>query len=104
MSLRRRFTLMVVAMVCLVSAIYLVSAAFLNSPPAVAAAEVHVTPLGSHDGEFCSRDRALVFEDPNGLRILYDAGRTIAGADDPRLGNIDVVLVSHVHGIHCLPC
>lgn len=61
---------------------------------------VKVTPLGSHDGEFCSRDRALVFEDPNGTRILYDAGRTVAGPDDPRLGKIDVVLVSHMHGDH----
>lgn len=61
---------------------------------------VRVTPLGSHDGEFCALDRALIFEDPNGTRILYDAGRTVAGADDPRLGDIDVVLVSHMHGDH----
>ena len=61
---------------------------------------VKVTPLGSHDGEFCGRDRALVFEDPDGTRLLYDAGRTVAGADDPRLGKIDVVLVSHMHGDH----
>ncbi|KPP97627.1 MBL fold metallo-hydrolase [Marinobacter sp. HL-58] len=61
---------------------------------------VKVTPLGSHDGEFCSRDRALVFEDPNGTRILYDAGRTVAGPEDPRLGDIDVILVSHMHGDH----
>lgn len=61
---------------------------------------VKVTPLGSHDGEFCSRDRALVFEDPNGTRILYDAGRTVAGPDDPRLGKIDIILVSHMHGDH----
>ncbi|MGP9831550.1 hypothetical protein [Marinobacter sp. NSM] len=63
-------------------------------------AVVKVNPLGSHDGEFCSRDRALIFEDPNGTRILYDAGRTVAGPDDPRLGNIDVILVSHMHGDH----
>ncbi len=61
---------------------------------------VKVTPLGSMDGEFCSRDRALIFEDPNGTRILYDAGRTVAGANDPRLGNIDALLVSHMHGDH----
>lgn len=61
---------------------------------------VKVTPLGSHDGEFCSRDRALIFEDPNGTRILYDAGRTVAGPEDPRLGDIDVILVSHMHGDH----
>lgn len=61
---------------------------------------VKVTALGSLQGEFCKFDRAMVFEDPNGTRILYDAGRTIAGADDPRLKDIDVVLVSHMHGDH----
>ena len=61
---------------------------------------VKVTPLGSHSGEFCSRDRALIFEDPDGTRLLYDAGRTVAGAKDARLGKIDVVLVSHMHGDH----
>ena len=64
------------------------------------AADVRVTPLGSHDGEFCPQDRALIFEDPNGTRILYDAGRTVAGAGDPRLGKIDIILVSHMHGDH----
>lgn len=67
---------------------------------AAEAAVVKVTPLGSHDGEFCRLDRAMVFEDPDGTRILYDAGRTVAGAEDPRLGDIDVVLVSHMHGDH----
>jgi len=61
---------------------------------------VKVTPLGSHEGEFCVLDRALVFEDPDGTRILYDAGRTVRGPDDPRLGEIDAVLLSHVHGDH----
>ena len=61
---------------------------------------VKVTPLGSHEGEFCQLDRALIFEDPDGTRILYDAGRTVAGPDDPRLGKIDVVLLSHMHGDH----
>src|SRR5258706_3488157 len=61
---------------------------------------VKVTPLGGIDGEFCPQDRALVFEDPNGTRVLYDPGRTVAGADDPRLGKIDVILVSHMHGDH----
>lgn len=64
------------------------------------AANVKVTPLGSHDGEFCPQDRALVFEDPNGTRILYDPGRTVAGPNDPRLGKIDIVLVTHMHGDH----
>ncbi|MBD3670232.1 MAG: MBL fold metallo-hydrolase [Gammaproteobacteria bacterium] len=61
---------------------------------------VKVTPLGSHDGEFCARDRAMIFEDPDGTRILYDAGMTVAGPNDPRLGKIDAVLVSHMHGDH----
>ena len=64
------------------------------------AANVKVTPLGGQEGEFCRQDRALIFEDPNGTRILYDAGRTVAGADDPRLGKIDIILVSHMHGDH----
>jgi L-ascorbate metabolism protein UlaG (beta-lactamase superfamily) len=63
-------------------------------------ANVKVTPLGGIDGEFCPQDRALVFEDPNGTRILYDPGRTVAGPNDPRLGKIDVVLVTHMHGDH----
>ncbi len=64
---------------------------------------VKITPLGSHDGEFCARDRALVFEDPDGTRILYDAGFTVRGPNDPRLGKIDAVLLSHVHGDHLGP-
>jgi len=64
------------------------------------AANVKVTPLGLIEGEFCRFDRAMVFEDPNGTRILYDAGRTVAGPDDPRLGKIDVILLSHMHGDH----
>ncbi|WP_341907538.1 MBL fold metallo-hydrolase [Polaromonas sp. YR568] len=67
--------------------------------PAVAQV-VKVTPLGGIEGEFCPQDRAMVFEDPNGTRILYDPGRTVAGADDPRLGKIDIILVSHMHGDH----
>lgn len=66
----------------------------------VLAETVKVTPLGGIDGEFCPQDRALIFEDPNGTRILYDPGRTVAGASDPRLGKIDIILVSHMHGDH----
>lgn len=64
---------------------------------------VKITPLGSHDGELCARDRAMVFEDPDGTRILYDAGFTVRGPNDPRLGKIDAVLLSHVHGDHLGP-
>lgn len=65
-----------------------------------AAGNVRITPLGSHDGEFCRFDRAMVLQDPDGTRLLYDPGRTVAGADDPRLGRIDAILVSHLHGDH----
>ena len=65
-----------------------------------AAQNVKITPLGSHDGEFCPLDRAMIFEDADGTRILYDAGRTVRGAADPRLGKIDAVLLSHVHVDH----
>jgi L-ascorbate metabolism protein UlaG (beta-lactamase superfamily) len=64
------------------------------------AQNVKITPLGSHAGELCSRDRATILEDPTGVRILYDAGQTVTGADDPRLGTVHVVLLSHAHGDH----
>lgn len=60
---------------------------------------VKVTPLGSHDGELCSDDRAMVFEDPTGVRILYDPGRRV-DENDPRLGEIHVMLLSHAHVDH----
>lgn len=64
------------------------------------AADIKIIPLGAVEGEFCQFDRALLLEDPDGTRLLYDPGRTVAGADDKRLGNIDAVLVSHMHGDH----
>jgi L-ascorbate metabolism protein UlaG (beta-lactamase superfamily) len=71
----------------------------LSALPALAQ-NVKVTPLGGQEGEFCPQDRAMIFEDPNGTRVLYAPGRTVAGATDPRLGKIDVILVSHMHGDH----
>lgn len=64
------------------------------------AANVKITPLGLIAGEFCKFDRAMVCEDPDGTRILYDAGRSVRGPNDPRLGRIDAVLPSHAHGDH----
>jgi L-ascorbate metabolism protein UlaG (beta-lactamase superfamily) len=61
---------------------------------------VKITPLGSHAGELCARDRATIFEDPTGLRILYDPGQSVLGGEDARLGRIDVVILSHAHGDH----
>ena len=64
------------------------------------AQNVKITPLGSHEGELCANDRATIFEDPSGVRILYDVGHTVTGPNDPRLGSIHLVLLSHVHGDH----
>ena len=71
----------------------------LTGSPALAQ-NVKITALGSHDGELCPFDRALIFEDPDGTRLLYDAGRTVRGGSDPRLGRIDAILLSHVHADH----
>ena len=64
------------------------------------AQNVKITPLGTHTGELCDRDRATIFEDPSGVRILYDAGQSVMGAGDPRLGTVHAVLLSHAHGDH----
>src|SRR5437870_7447820 len=60
---------------------------------------VKITPLGSHSGELCRNDRALLFEDPAGVRILYDPGRPV-DETDPRLGDVHVILLSHAHTDH----
>lgn len=66
--------------------------------------KVKITPLGTHTGEFCRRDRAMLFEDPDGTTVLYDIGRTVVGFDDPRLpatpAKLDIVLLSSVHSDH----
>jgi L-ascorbate metabolism protein UlaG (beta-lactamase superfamily) len=74
--------------------------AFLLAVASAGAQTVKITPLGSHPGELCASDRAMVFEDPSGVRILYDAGQTVTGGDDARLGAIHAVLLSHAHGDH----
>ena len=74
--------------------------AFALAASAAMAQNVKITPLGSHDGELCAMDRATLFEDPTGVRFLYDVGHTLTGSDDPRLGNIHMVLLSHAHGDH----
>ena len=79
----------------------LLSALVLALTAAVAQAQnVKITPVGSHPGELCGADRATIFEDPSGVRILYDVGNSVSGADDPRLGEIHAVLLSHAHGDH----
>jgi L-ascorbate metabolism protein UlaG (beta-lactamase superfamily) len=69
-------------------------------PGDLRAQKVKVTPLGARTGEFCSPDRALLFEDPTGVRILFDPATTIAGGSDSRLGAIHAVLVTHAHADH----
>ncbi len=64
------------------------------------AQDVTITPLGASEGEFCALDRAMLLEDPSGVRILIQPGRTVSGSDDPRLGRVHVVLLDHVHGDH----
>jgi L-ascorbate metabolism protein UlaG (beta-lactamase superfamily) len=73
---------------------------FLLAVAPAGAQNVKITPIGSHPGELCANDRATIFEDPTGVRILYDAGQTVTGADDARLGAVHVVLLSHAHGDH----
>jgi L-ascorbate metabolism protein UlaG (beta-lactamase superfamily) len=75
-------------------------ALLLGCAASAAAQNVKITPLGSHTGELCFRDRAMIFEDPTGVRILYDAGHSVTGGEDPRLGTVHVVLLSHAHGDH----
>ncbi|MEQ1775508.1 MAG: MBL fold metallo-hydrolase [Burkholderiales bacterium] len=64
------------------------------------AQNVKITPVGSHPGELCANDRAIIFEDPTGVRFLYDPAHNMTGGDDPRLGTIHMVLLSHMHGDH----
>ncbi len=77
------------------AAVALVLAAF----PAMAQ-NVKITPVGSHPGELCANDRAIIFEDPTGVRFLYDPAHNVTGGDDPRLGTIHMVLLTHMHGDH----
>ena len=71
-----------------------------HHPEPAMAGNVKITALGTHDGEFCRIDRAFLFEDPNGTTLLFDAGRSVLGPSDPRLGKVDVVLLSSVHSDH----
>src|SRR5215212_22260 len=71
----------------------------LAASPALAQ-NVKITPVGSHPGELCANDRAIIFEDPTGVRMLYYPAHNVTGGDDPRLGTIHLVLLSHMHGDH----
>src|SRR5712692_836727 len=70
----------------------------LVAPVSIAQAQnVTITPIGLRTGDFCALDRALLFQDPTGVRILYDPGNTITGATDRRLGDVHAILVTHAH-------
>lgn len=67
------------------------------------AQNVTITPLGATAGEFCVGDRALLFEDPSGVRVLIAPGRTVKGSGDVRLGalgSMHVLLIDHPHVDH----
>src|SRR6202166_846540 len=76
-----------------------VFALLLAAFPALAQ-NVKITPIVSPAGELCANDRAILFEDPTGVRFLYDSGHTVTGGNDPRLGTIHLVLLTHMHGDH----
>jgi len=78
----------------------LVAVVGLLASASVLAQNVKITPVGSHPGELCANDRAIIFEDPSGVRFLYDPAHNVTGGDDPRLGAIHLVLLSHMHGDH----
>src|ERR1043166_188221 len=59
--------------------------AFLLAVAPASAQNVKITPIGSHPGELCADDRAILFEDPTGVRFLYDPGATATGGNNPRL-------------------
>ena len=72
-----------------------------------AAQDVTITPLGAVEGEFCVGDRALLLEDPSGVRVLIAPGRTVNGSGDARLpsatgpnGGVHVLLIDHPHTDH----
>src|ERR1700739_2612198 len=58
---------------------------------------VKITPIGQRTGKYSARDVAVLFENPTGVRILYDPGVTVTGGGDGRLGEVDAILVSHSH-------
>lgn len=69
----------------------------------VLAQTVRITPLGAAAREFCVGDRALLFEDPTGVRVLIAPGRTVNGSGDSRIapvGSVHVLLIDHPHVDH----
>ena len=95
----RRITIGVVAVLLMSSASLLFEFVLTPGWSLAQAQSVKITPLGSRTGDLCAWDTALLFEDPTGVRILFEPGFTVAGGEDSRLGAVDVILVSHHHSI-----
>jgi len=72
--------------------------AFIAFASVAQAQNVKITPIGLRTGDFCALDRALLFEDPTGVRILYDPGNSIAGPRDPRRSSMTCATDSYRHG------
>jgi len=88
--------------ITIVSAALAVCMAYTGTVAGGSSDRVTITPLGSNAGEFCGSDRAILFQDPSGINILIQPGRTIDGRHDPRLADIDVhvILLDHSHNDH----
>src|SRR2546426_483552 len=71
---------------------FLVLSLLLVVPPCLCGQVVKITPLGLKTGEFCFVDRAMIFEDPTGIRILYDPGFTVAGSGGDRAATAPIVV------------
>ena len=71
----------------------------LTAAPAIAQ-NVKVTPVGLASRRAVRERPCDDLRGSSGVRILYDAGHTVTGGDDPRLGDIHAVLLSHAHGDH----
>ena len=62
------------------------------------AADVTITPLGNIDHQLCWYDRAMLFQDPSGVNILIQPGRTVREGEIA--GSVHVILLDHAHGDH----
>ena len=83
--------------------LFIVIAFTILTTSATRAQNVTITPLGAQAGEFCVGDRALLFDDPTGVRVLIAPGRTVKGSGDIRLGalgTVHVLLIDHPHVDH----
>ena len=75
--------------------------------PAIISLRPAATPShrggGSHPGELCANDRAIIFEDPTGVRFLYDAAQNVTQRRDGDFCSFDrlslivlIALATHI--------